>query len=775
LTANWQYSVDGNPPWIDISSPVFTSNNGNVEATYTATGAQLGYYFRLAVNNNGCVSYSEGGRVITNPTPVVTTNPDRIYCHGQIFSIPLTGTNVTSWTWTNSNPAIGLPASGTRNPIADTATNTGTSPISGTIIVTPIFTQGGVSCPGTPDTFLITVNPLPTATITAGTFCKSGTTTIAVSNVVGGPINGTFTATPAGLVFTNTTNGTIDLAASTAGTYTITYSFSGANTCTNTATTTLTIRPIPTATISGTTTLCQNAASPDITFTNPMALPVTITYTINGGANQTINVAANSTATVAVPTGTAGTFIYNLVSVAYQSAPACPNPITGSATVVIDPIPTCSVSGPTSVFAGSPGNTYTTTILPAGGTVTYAWTISGNGTITGPTNGSSVTVTAGAAGTYTLTSTVTRNGCPTTCTITVTVGAPTAVLSGGATYCVGGSTTLTVTFTGNPPYSFTYTDGSTPVTVSGVNTSPYTFTVSPTSTTTYTLVSMSDAFSAGTVSGSAIVTVNPLPVCSITGIDNVCPGSTNVYSAPTGMTTYSWSISGGGTISGATNGQTVSVVAGATCGSYTLTLTITDGNGCSNTCSQTFSVTDTVNPVITISPASAPGCNATPAQVAAAFGGATVTDNCSTNLTATGTIAAEVVTGCQVSVTKNWTVTDACGNTGTASQTVSFTRDNVPPVLTCPTVPPACVVPGNSYTIPSLIASDNCSANSALTISYSITGATTRNGTGLDASGIFNTGVSTIVWTVVDECGNSNVCTTEVTISPKPSPIIYHN
>jgi hypothetical protein len=28
---------------------------------------------------------------------------------------------------------------------------------------------------------------------------------------------------------------------------------------------------------------------------------------------------------------------------------------------------------------------------------------------------------------------------------------------------------------------------------------------------------------------------------------------------------------------------------------------------------------------------------------------------------------------------------------------------------------------------------------------------------------------------VVDECGNSNVCTTEVTISPKPSPIIYHN
>ena len=125
----------------------------------------------------------------------------------------------------------------------------------------------------------------------------------------------------------------------------------------------------------------------------------------------------------------------------------------------------------------------------------------------------------------------------------------------------------------------------------------------------------------------------------------------------------------------------------------------------------------------------------------------------------------------------------ACGNipAGTAApgacESPAVTRkvDNTKPIVTCPIVPPACVVPSNSYTIPPATASDNCSANSALIITYSITGATTRNGTGLDASGIFNIGVSTITWTVIDECGNSNTCTTKVTINPKPVPVIYHN
>jgi hypothetical protein len=80
-------------------------------------------------------------------------------------------------------------------------------------------------------------------------------------------------------------------------------------------------------------------------------------------------------------------------------------------------------------------------------------------------------------------------------------------------------------------------------------------------------------------------------------------------------------------------------------------------------------------------------------------------------------------------------------------------------------------VAGNNYIIPALTATDNCSSD--LTITYEVTGATTRSVTaGTDASGEFNVGVSTITWTVTDACGNESTCETEVTINPLPAPVI---
>jgi len=120
------------------------------------------------------------------------------------------------------------------------------------------------------------------------------------------------------------------------------------------------------------------------------------------------------------------------------------------------------------------------------------------------------------------------------------------------------------------------------------------------------------------------------------------------------------------------------------------------------------------------------------------------------------------------------------GTTGPASCDVSpsTTRklDHTAPVVTCPTVPPVCEVASGTYVIPALIASDNCSTN--LTITYDVkdsNGVTIRTGSGVDASGSFSVGVSTITWTVTDECGNTNSCATQVTIYPKPTPIISHN
>jgi len=120
------------------------------------------------------------------------------------------------------------------------------------------------------------------------------------------------------------------------------------------------------------------------------------------------------------------------------------------------------------------------------------------------------------------------------------------------------------------------------------------------------------------------------------------------------------------------------------------------------------------------------------------------------------------------------------GTTGPAGCDVSpsTTRklDNTAPVVTCPPVPAVCQAASGTYTIPALIAIDNCSPN--LTITYEVkdsNGVTIRSGSGADASGSFGVGVSTVTWTVTDECGNTNSCTTQVTIYPKPTPIIYHN
>src|SRR6202043_584876 len=69
-----------------------------------------------------------------------------------------------------------------------------------------------------------------------------GTATVTQTGTVGGTY-----AAPAGVVI-NAATGDIDLVASTAGTYTITYSFSSGG-CSNTTTASITITALPVATI----------------------------------------------------------------------------------------------------------------------------------------------------------------------------------------------------------------------------------------------------------------------------------------------------------------------------------------------------------------------------------------------------------------------------------------------------------------------------------------------------------------------------------------------
>ncbi len=114
------------------------------------------------------------------------------------------------------------------------------------------------------------------------------------------------------------------------------------------------------------------------------------------------------------------------------------------------------------------------------------------------------------------------------------------------------------------------------------------------------------------------------------------------------------------------------------------------------------------------------------------------------------------------------TALDRLHNESEAANTApvcTFTDLKAPDITFCPANAVFCDNGTGSYTIPAVTATDNCVS---ITYSYAITGATTRNGSGNDASGSFNVGVSTIDWTIMDAAGNTNTCQTTVTVNANP-------
>ena len=139
---------------------------------------------------------------------------------------------------------------------------------------------------------------------------------------------------------------------------------------------TLTVNPVPDAGISGDATVCYNVGNPQITFTNNVNLPVTVTYNINGGADFTVDIAASGTTDIDAIVNQEGTFNYNLVSVAYQSTPTCSTPVTGeTATITVEPITTAVISATATTICASESVTFTAVVNNAGTSPapTYQW------------------------------------------------------------------------------------------------------------------------------------------------------------------------------------------------------------------------------------------------------------------------------------------------------------------------------------------------------------------------------------------------------------------
>ena len=132
-----------------------------------------------------CTGTPQSFTITVNPTPTVDPVTAVVACNNATAGpINFTGFVAgTVYSWTNSNTAIGLGASGTGNIGAFTATNPGTAPISATITVTPGYTNGGVTCTGTASTFTITVNPSTVITTQplAQTLCFGNNATFTVA------------------------------------------------------------------------------------------------------------------------------------------------------------------------------------------------------------------------------------------------------------------------------------------------------------------------------------------------------------------------------------------------------------------------------------------------------------------------------------------------------------------------------------------------------------------------------------------------------------------
>ena len=309
------------------------------------------------INDIGCVSDTSTHPLIINPLPTATISGDYTTClNAPSPLITFTGANGTApYTFTYSING------GASQQVTTTTGNSVTVSVPTTAVGT--FTYALVSVSDGASTHCsqnqtgsaqVIVNTYPNATISGTTtVCHNSTQPFITFTGSDGNTPYTFTYTINGgaplSVTTATGNSsvTVPVSTSTVGVYT--YALVSVVDASNMScgqnlsglTATVTVNSLPTASISGSVNLCLNATEPLVTFTATNGIaPYTFSYNINGGATQSVSTTTGNTVTISVPTSTAGTFVYNLLSVTESSSVSCSQAQTGSATIVVYPLPT---------------------------------------------------------------------------------------------------------------------------------------------------------------------------------------------------------------------------------------------------------------------------------------------------------------------------------------------------------------------------------------------------------------------------------------------------
>jgi uncharacterized protein YjdB len=619
-TVTVEYSIDGGATWVTFIDQLGTTTG---TATWTAGIPTTSVTLPAAVNNQ--------------PDVMVRWNYNSDWgWYWAIDNIQITGIPTLTYTWTGIAGAAGLSCT-------SCATTTITPTAAGTNVYSVSTTYLG--CPSTPAAgATVSVNPLPTAFALSGggSSCSGASFPIDLPNSEIGVsyqlYNG---ATPVGSPIAGTGSAISFGPLSTAGTYSV-IATNMTTGCSGPMTGTATIAITPGSTVYTMTGGGMYCAGASGVLVGLDGSDLGVIYQLyDGGSMMGGPVGGTGSALNFGMQTIAGTYTV----LATDPSSGCSGPMSGSATVAINPAPSAfNVTGGGTLCAGSAG----VDVGIAGSEIGINYQLYDGAMAVGSVMpGTGAPIDFGlqtVAGTYTVLGTNTITGCTggmTGSAIVTVIPAP-AAIAGPGMLCTGNSSTLTNTTVGGTWTSADITvatiDATTGVII-GIM--PGTVTIS---------------YSTGTgCVVTTVETVNPSPVvAAITGVTNLCVGGTTTLSDLTpggtwsssdlsivmidpvtgevlalapGTVTISYTVTSGGCSTSATTPDTVSAIptvgtiSGSTsvCTGSTTTLSSTPAGGTWMSMDPTIAIVDAVTGVVTgitagtttisYTVTSAPGCS----------------------------------------------------------------------------------------------------------------------------------------------------------------------
>jgi hypothetical protein len=539
MLTHFQGAPDSTYVWdVDGVSPLIWTQNASF--TYPAATTYNPSLYTLGGLWSNCLD-TKSIAVTMSPLPTISaTAVNPTFCSGNTTDINATGG--VSYTW---SPVTGL-SSTTGAMVTASPTSTTTYTVTG---------LDAVGCSNTSQV-IINVTPLDNATFTYpnNTICEGS------SNVIPSiTSNGSFGASPSGLVFADASTGELDITSSITNSYLVTFTTNG--TCPNTSSQTINITSSPDASFSySNTNYCTTGSNPTPSFVSGASAGTfsSTTGLVINSATGVVDLAASSPGTYSVT---------NTIA----ASGTCPT-ISSSSTIIIDVAPTATISGGGSICNDGTSTSTITITLTGNGPWDFVYSDGGSPvTINShPTN--SYTITSSNAGTFTVSS-VSDASCSNTGSGSASIivnQLPAVSLSSLSPVCANGSP---VALTGGLPLGGTYSGNG----VVSSNFDP-TLAISG-SVITYTYVDGNNCSN----NASQSIAVNVAPTVSLNLTNNVvCVTSSSV--------TIGGGAPSGGFYSGVNVTGTTFNPSTAGLGLHVITYNFTDVNSCSGSASQNITV-----------------------------------------------------------------------------------------------------------------------------------------------------------------------------------------